>query len=167
MVALKDIKKEETLTLNVVHVSGAGHDGKIYCGGRWVEKGVLYNEYCVEISVACDEKDYLRRECIDRGQVCFGGGPIRRLANGSIESSPRVFSPDDLIDEHLTYIQSRLAVKTKKNYPDNTFLIIPLVPTTPLMAGEWISTLGKLQSASSPFCGLFVYDTVSQRKALL
>ena len=117
--------------------------------------------------MACAKEDYLRRECIDKGQVCFGGGPIRRLANGNIESLPRVFSPDDLLDEHITYIQSRLADKTRKNYPDNTFLIIPLVPTTWLMAGDWICILEKVQSKSLPFCGLFVSDTVSQRKALL
>ena len=142
-----------------------GFDAKIYCDGKWVERGGLHEEYCLEVSVACNKQDYLRRECIDKGQVCFGGGAIRRLADGSIESTPRAYSPDDLVKEHLDYVQTRLVDKTSKNYSAKTFLIIPLVPTTLIMPSEWISILEKLQLASLPFCGLFVYDTVSQRKA--
>jgi hypothetical protein len=46
--ALKDIKKEETLTLNVVHVSGAGH-------------------YKQTILKSCDVEHYQKKE---RKAVC-------------------------------------------------------------------------------------------------
>ena len=131
-----------------------------------MENDYLKNEYFLEVSMTCDQADYLRRECIDKGQPYFGG-PTRRLANGDIESTPRVFSPEVIVKENLSNIQSRLSKKAKKGYSENTFLIIPLVPTVLLRPGEWLDVLEKLQSESLPFCGVFVHDTVSQRKALL
>lgn len=143
-------------------------DAKVYCEGLLVEKGGMHNKYLIEVSIACHPKDYLKRECAEKGLPCFGG-EIKRLPNGTIKSTPRVFTPDDLIGEHLNYIRARIEDKSKKNYPDNTFLIIPLFPDTILMQGEWLGILEKLLAVEhiSAFCGLLVYDVISHRKAFL
>lgn len=144
-------------------------DAKIYCEGLLVEREHLKKEYSIESSIACHEKDYLKRECLEKGIPCFGGSDIERLPNGNIKSIPQVRTPDDLIDEHLNFIKSRIEKKSQKNYPDNTFLLIPLFPDTLIMQREWMSILEKLMSVDhiSTFCGLFVYDSISQRKTLL
>jgi hypothetical protein len=142
------------------------YDARIYCEGWFVENDYLKEEYFLEVSTVCDQVDYLRRECIDKGQPFFGG-PARRLANGEIESTPKSFSPEIIVEDNLSNIRSTLSKKARKGYPENTFLIIPLVPTVLLWPGEWLDVLKKLQSVNLPFCGVFVYDSVSQRKALL
>lgn len=133
-----------------------------------VEKQFLRSEYLLEVSVAYRGKDYLKRECLERDFPCFGGNKIERLANRTIKSEPTVRTPEDLINEHLDYIKSRIGNKVKKNYPGNTFLIIPIVPDTILMREEWIGILHKLESTDiSMFCGLFVYDTISYKMAFI
>ncbi len=144
-------------------------DAKVYCEGVLVEKGHLQKEYFIETSIACHEKDYLKRECLEKGIPCFGGSDIARVPNGTIKSVPQVRTPADLIDEHINYIRLRIEKKSVKNYPDNTFLVIPLFPDTILMQREWLSILEKLVSVDhiSIFCGIFVYDSISHRKVLL
>lgn len=143
-------------------------DAKVYCEGPLVEYEFLHKEYFLEVSAAVHEKDYLKRESIEKGVPCFGGNKIERQPNGTIKSEPEIRTPDDLINEHLNYIRLRIEDKSKKNYPINTFLIIPLFPDTVLMQSEWRNILKKLLPIDiSSFCGLFIYDSLSHRMAFL
>ena len=144
-------------------------EAKVYCEGLLVEKRALHNEYFIEVSVACHPKDYLKRECSVKGFPCFEGSEIERQPDGTIKSAPQARTSCDLIAEHLNYIRSRIEDKSNKNYPNNTFLIIPLFPDAIIMQGEWMSILEKLLAVEhiSAFCGLFVYDSISHRKAFL
>jgi hypothetical protein len=150
----------------VGHLNNYSYDAIIYCEGILAEKGSLLYEYFLEVSIACHEKNYLKRECIEKGVPCFGGSAIKRKLNGSIKSSPEVQSIDFLLDEHIKFIKSRIQEKNKKNYPANTYLIIPLFPDTCLLRDEWLNIISKLTSSidSTTFCGIFVYDTISYRK---
>lgn len=148
-------------------------DAKIYCGGWFVEQQVMCPEYFLEVSVSIHPKDHLKRECLEKGIPCFGGNNIERLKDGTIQSLPRVFTPDDLINEHFEYIKSRIEDKVNKEYPDKTYLIIPLFPDTLIMQDEWIEIIKKLidyfklERSIAKFCGLFIYDSISQRSIFL
>jgi hypothetical protein len=148
--------------------SNQNFDAKIYCEGLLVEHGSLHKEYFLEVSVAVHEKDYLKRESIEKGVPCFGGDKIERQSDGTIQSTPQTRTPVDLIDEHLNWIRSRIENKSKKDYQNNTFLIIPLFPDSFLMQSEWRIILEKLLPMDiSCFCGLFIYDSLSHRKVFL
>lgn len=143
------------------------YDAKIYCKGLLVEKQSLRGEYFLEVSIACHPKDYLKKECLEHGLPSFGGDDIERLKDGTIKSSPCVFNP---IETHLKFIKSRIEEKNKIQYPSNTYLIIPLFPDTVIMPDEWIEIIRRLASIDnifSKFCGLFVYDTSSNRMVLV
>lgn len=145
-------------------------DAKIYCDGLLVEKQSLKSEYFLEVSIACHPKDYLKRESLEKGFPCFGGDNIKRLKNGTIKSSPEVFDPNQLIEGHSEFIKSRIKEKNNKDYPTNTYLVIPLFPDTLIMQDEWMEIIHKLVSIKnvfSKFCGLFIYDEISNRMVLL
>jgi hypothetical protein len=145
-------------------------DAKIYCGGLLVEKQSFKNEYFLEVSIACHPKDYLKRECLEKGLPSFGGDDIERLKNGTIKSSPEVSDPDKLIETHFDFIKSRIEGKNKIQYPSNTYLIIPLFPDTLITQDEWIEIVCRLASIEnilSKLCGLFIYDEISNRMVLI
>ncbi|MEK6591133.1 MAG: hypothetical protein AABZ11_10700 [Nitrospinota bacterium] len=159
------------LDLDCEYFSGnQNFDAKIYCEGLLVEKQSIKSEYFLEVSIACHPKDYLKRECLEKGLPCFGGDDIERLKNGTIKSSPMVFNSNQLIEEHFEFIKSRIQKKNNKEYPFNTYIIIPLFPDTIIMQDEWIEIIRKLASIDnifSKFCGLFIYDDFSRRLVLI
>jgi hypothetical protein len=144
-------------------------DGKIYCQGLLVERKFLKDEYLVEVSIACHEKDYLKRKCLEGGFPCFSASGMKELKNGTVISEPVVNTPADFISEHINFIKSRIEKKGEKNYPNNTFLIIPIFPDTVLMRDDWIEIRNKLESTEeiAKFCSVFVYDKMSYRMAFL
>lgn len=159
------------LNLYCEYFSGnQNYDAKIYCGGLLVEKQSLKGEYFLEVSIACHPKDYLKRECLEKGLPSFGGDDIERLKNGTIKSSPEVSDPDKLIETHFDFIKSRIEGKNKIQYPSNTYLILPLFPDTLITHDEWIEIICRLASIEnilSKFCGLFIYDEISNRMVLI
>jgi len=144
-------------------------DAKIYCEGLLVQRQSLKAEYFLEVSIACHPKDYLKRECLEKGIPVFGGNKIERLKNGNIKSSPEASDRKGSIEEHFEFIRARIRQKIGKGYPPNTYLIVPLFPDTLLMADGWIEVINRLTAIenTSKFCGLFIYDTISHRMVLL
>lgn len=141
----------------------SGYDAKMYCEGTLVENHFLKSEYSLEVSLACHPKDYLMRECLEKGVPCFGGDGIERLRNGTIESVPIVTDPDEIIQKLANWIESRLTSKENKGYPDaaSTFLIIPIFPDILLWPNEWTEILQKLKltADNSSFCDLFICNS--------
>ncbi len=159
------------LDLYCEYLSGnQSYDAKIYCEGLLVEKQSLKSEFFLEVSIACHPKDYLKRECLERGLPSFGGNDIERLKNGTIKSSPEVSDSDELMEKHFEFIKSRIDGKNKIQYPPDTYLIIPLFPDTLIMRNEWLEIIRRLASIDnifSAFCGLFIFDTISNRMVLI
>ena len=143
------------------------YDARLYCDGLLVEKKSVLNEYYIEVSLACHPKDYLKRQATEQGVPVFGGNQIEKV-NGIISSLPSVRTIDSIISEHFDFINQRIAKKASGSYPDNTYLIVPLFPDTLILWNEWTSIIGKFSSCitAMPFSGIFIYDTVSNRKCL-
>jgi hypothetical protein len=117
----------------------------------------------LEVTTAAYRNDFLSRLQLHTVGGSFGPREIKRdLKTGKISSKPHVYDRQKMPSDFSALVKGRIKSKAKKNYPENTSLVIRCELDTIFLDNEWDCMIEEVRKAEIKhrFREIFLFDSL-------
>lgn len=139
---VKEIEKEKGPISIIYHGKDSIWDATLEIGK---------DKFGVQVTIATEDKEYLRRQAMVEGAPVFFGEIHRDKKTGKIISTPRVFSGDEHIRENAQIIELAINRKKQFNYGKNCILLVSVEEYDFILDDEWQEVKLMINKDDVPF----------------
>ena len=141
------------------------YDAELVQRGDYVELGYYPENAFLEVTSAMHENEHWMWKL----SPAFAPEGVKRGKDGTRVCEPVTFTNMEHVENFVPLVLKSIEVKSKKNYPENTSLIVQCFLNTLYLNDEWEYLISKVREnvKDHPFNELLVFDGLNQKTVII
>lgn len=125
---------------------------------------VMEESYFLEVTCAVHPNEYLVRELLNKQGYCYAADGVKKIGR-DITTEYISYDNSSFIESFVDSIALRIHKKMRKNYPENTILVICCELDIGYFSKEWNILEEKVRALNieHSFKEIFVYDSLTEK----